>query len=127
MIWTPGIPEIFATHATVYDHIPAIRDMGLLQSAVERPHATTFGQDAYPTIHDKAAALMDSLCRSRALVDGNKRCAWIAVRLTYYRNHRHYWRSGDDAAYALVLRASDQHLDIAALADQLRQGFSPNA
>ena len=58
-----------------------VRDMGLLASAVARPQTTVFGEDAYPTLSDKAAALMHSLARNHALVDGNKRLAWAAARV----------------------------------------------
>jgi death-on-curing protein len=58
-----------------------VRDIGLLESALARPRATAFGDDAYATIHLKAAALMESLARNHALIDGNKRIAWVATRL----------------------------------------------
>jgi death on curing protein len=58
-----------------------VRDAGLLASAVARPASTVFGQDAYPGIWEKAAALMESLGRNHALVDGNKRLAWTATWL----------------------------------------------
>jgi death on curing protein len=57
-----------------------VRDYGLLESALARPRASVFGQDAYPDLHLKAAALLDSLARNHALVDGNKRLAWTACR-----------------------------------------------
>jgi death-on-curing protein len=56
-----------------------VRDAGLLASAAARPQSSVFGQDAYPGIWEKAAALMESLGRNHALVDGNKRLAWIAT------------------------------------------------
>lgn len=58
----------------------AIRDEGLLQSAIDRPRTTVFGEDAYKTFPEKAAALMHSLARNHPLVDGNKRLAWSATR-----------------------------------------------
>lgn len=57
-----------------------VSDYGLLESAVARPRASVFGQDAYPDLHLKAAALLHSLARNRALVDGDTRLAWIACR-----------------------------------------------
>jgi death-on-curing protein len=57
-----------------------VRDYGLLESALARPRATVFGEDAYPDLHLKAAALLHSLARNPALVDGNKRLAWTACR-----------------------------------------------
>ena len=58
-----------------------IRDLGLLESAVARPRTSVFGEDAYPTFPDKVAALMHSIARNHALIDGNKRLAWSAARL----------------------------------------------
>ena len=60
-----------------------VRDAGLLESALARPQSTVFGADAYPTLHTKAAALLHSLARNHALVDGNKRLAWLATRAEY--------------------------------------------
>lgn len=58
-----------------------VRDYGLLESAVARPKTTVGGGEAYPDIHTKAAALLHSLCRNHALVDGNKRLAWTACQV----------------------------------------------
>jgi death-on-curing protein len=58
---------------------PGIRDAGLLASAVGRPEQVVFGADAYPTLSDKAAALMESICLNHAFVDGNKRTAVVAA------------------------------------------------
>lgn len=58
----------------------AIRDRGLLASAAARPQSSAFGKSAYPTFAGKAAALMHSLARNHALLDGNKRLAWAATR-----------------------------------------------
>lgn len=52
---------------------PPIRDIGLLGSAVARPQTTVFGQDAYPDLWSKAAALLQSIVNNHALIDGNKR------------------------------------------------------
>ncbi|KUI39278.1 type II toxin-antitoxin system death-on-curing family toxin [Mycobacterium sp. GA-2829] len=56
-----------------------VRDYGLLDAAVARPKATVFGVDAYPQVWEKAAALLQSLARNHALVDGNKRTAWASA------------------------------------------------
>ena len=52
-----------------------IRDVGLLDSAIHRPQATVYGDDAYPDLDQKAAVLLESLVRNHALIDGNKRIA----------------------------------------------------
>ena len=56
-----------------------VRDMDLLEAAVGRPMQTVFGEDAYPTLAEKAAALLHSLARNHPFADGNKRTATIAA------------------------------------------------
>lgn len=56
-----------------------VRDFADLTAALARPQQTADGQDVYPGIWDKAAALMEALGRSYALVDGNKRLTWNAT------------------------------------------------
>ncbi len=60
---------------------PGFRDLGLLSSAVARPQATFDGQDLYPDLFSKTAALMDSLVRNHAFIDGNKRVGITAAGL----------------------------------------------
>lgn len=52
-----------------------LRDLGLLESALARPQATFGGKDLYPSIFEKAAALLHSLLKNHPFVDGNKRTA----------------------------------------------------
>jgi death-on-curing protein len=63
-----------------------VSDYGLLDAAIARPKATVFGLDAYPDDFTKAAALLQSLARNHALVDGNKRTAWAAAWTFLYIN-----------------------------------------
>ena len=58
---------------------PELRDVGLLESATARPAAAYGGEEAYPTVHLKAAALLHSLAGNHPLVDGNKRLALAAT------------------------------------------------
>jgi death-on-curing protein len=58
-----------------------LADVGLLDAAIGRPQATVFGQDAYASIWDKAAALLHSLAANQQVVDGNKRVAWNGMEL----------------------------------------------
>ncbi len=89
---------------------PVIRDRGLLQAALARPQATAFGEDAYPTIHQKAAALLHSVARNHALFDGNKRLALAAVLAFYGMNGLRLELSNEDA-YAFVMRVARGELD----------------
>lgn len=70
-----------------------VRDYGLLDSALARPQSSVFGQDAYPDVWEKAAALMESLARNHALVDGNKRIAWYAAWVFLHMNGHPWTRS----------------------------------
>jgi death-on-curing protein len=98
-----------------------VRDYGLLESALARPKATVFGQDAYPDIWQKAAALMESLARNHALVDGNKRTAWYATWV-FLQINGHPLRADFDVddAEAWVLDVSQGHLDVPKIAEGLR-------
>lgn len=87
-----------------------VRDAGLLESAAARPQATAFGSDAYPDLDSKAAALLHSLARNHALVDGNKRLALAAVIAFYGMNGRRLTLT-NDAAYDLVVQVAAGQLD----------------
>ncbi len=93
----------------------AVRDLGLLAAAAGRPQASVFGQDAYPALADKAAALMQSLARNHALVDGNKRLAWAATRVFCLLNGRDLSYTVDDAEI-VVLSVAAGKLDVPDLA-----------
>lgn len=88
-----------------------VRDIGLLASAAGRPQTTVFGEDAYPTLAEKAAALMHSVARNHALVDGNKRLAWSATRAFCLMNGRDIAFSVDEAE-ALVLAVARGEADV---------------
>ncbi len=68
-----------------------VRDLGLLQSAAARPQASAFGEDAYPSLLEKSAALVHSIARNHALVDGNKRLtlAGLIALLGHERSSAH--------------------------------------
>jgi death-on-curing protein len=87
-----------------------VRDVGLLEAAVHRPRASVLGQDAYPSLVEKAAALLDSLARNHPLVDGNKRLAWLATWVLLAKN-RVEVDPGDDEAYALVVGVAAGEID----------------
>ncbi|MFD5223526.1 type II toxin-antitoxin system death-on-curing family toxin [Streptomyces tendae] len=75
------LDEVLAIARAVNSTEHSVRDMGLLVSAIERPRTNVFGAELYPTLHEKAAALLHSVARNHALIDGNKRTAWLAMRV----------------------------------------------
>ncbi len=100
---------------------PEIRDHGVLEAALHRPQATWYGQDIYPDLDTKAAALLLSLVGNGPLVEGSKRMGWIATRLFYVLNGRDL-RMPADQAYELVVRiAAGEEDDVAEVAATLRR------
>jgi death-on-curing protein len=82
---------------------PPIRDLGLLGSAAARPQATAFGQDAYPDLLTKAAALLQSIVNNHALVDGNKRLGWLATAVFLELNGTKASKISNEDVYELVI------------------------
>jgi death-on-curing protein len=99
-----------------------VRDYGLLESALARPRATAFGEDAYACIHDKAAALLHSLARNHALADGDKRLA-LAATLAFYGMNGLRLTLTNDQAYDLTIDLATGRLtDIPKIAAILQRG-----
>lgn len=96
--------------------VPGVRDVGLLESAVHRPQATLFGEDAYPDILTKAAALLHSLASNHGLVDGNKRLAWTATDVFCRHNDVTLLPSEDEAYDLVVAVASGKLTDVGDIA-----------
>ncbi|MDT3396904.1 type II toxin-antitoxin system death-on-curing family toxin [Streptomyces sp. B1866] len=97
-----------------------VRDYGLLESALARPQASVFGQDAYPDVWQKAAALMESLARNHALVDGNKRLSWYATWVFLHVNGHPLRADFDvDEAERFVLGVCQGELDVVKISEGL--------
>lgn len=98
---------------------PEVRDVGLLEASAARPGATAFGEDAYPSIHAKAAALLHSIVRNHALIDGNKRLG-LAALIAFYGVNGVRLTLTNEEAYDLVMAvASGQRDDVGSIAQQL--------
>lgn len=99
---------------------PDIRDPGLLEAALSRPRTTVFGEDAYSTLEDKAAALGHSIARNHALVDGNKRLSLAGLMAFFGVNGRRLTLTNDQA-YDLIISISTGELnEVSTIADRLR-------
>lgn len=98
---------------------PGLRDLALLASAVARPQATFGGEDLYPDIFNKAAALMDSLIRNHPFVDGNKRVGITAAGLFLLRNEQRLTASNDELE-RFTLRVARSELSIEQITTWLR-------
>jgi death on curing protein len=95
-----------------------VRDLGLLDAAVARPRSSVFGEDAYPTLASKAAALLHSIARNHALVDGNKRLAWLAA-VVFLDLNGHEVMLADDEAFDLVMGVAEGRFEVDAIASAL--------
>jgi death on curing protein len=97
-----------------------IRDLGLLESAAHRPTAAMYGQEAYPDLFEKAAALLQSLAINHPLLDGNKRTAWLSCA-TFLAINGHQLRPDIDRAEALVISvATGEKDEVRAIVRELR-------
>jgi death-on-curing protein len=97
-----------------------VRDVGILEAAVARTRATAFGEEAYPTLEAKAAALFQSIISGHPLLDGNKRLGWVAFRL-FLRDNGMDVRPPGDSAFELVVAVADGSLrDVDAIAARVR-------
>ena len=98
-----------------------VRDPGLLDAACARPRSTLFGDDTYPTLEHKAAALLHSLVRNHALVDGNERLGWLATAVFLDLNGQAPTLTDDDA-FDLVMTAAAGTPEVDDIAARLRGG-----
>lgn len=101
-----------------------LRDFGLLDSAVSRPQASAFGADAYPSIHEKAAALLHALARNHPFVDGNKRTAWASTDVFYQLNGYEVVADQGEVV-AVVVDAAEGQIDVPAIARVLMKWARP--
>jgi death on curing protein len=103
-----------------------VRDYGLLDAAAHRPQATLFGQDVYATTHERAAALLESVSRNHALVDGNKRLAWAATAVFYGLNGYDLDPPSTSEAVELVVAVASEHPELAKVAERLAAWARPH-
>ena len=104
------LPELLHVAERTLGPDYAVRDHGLLEAALARPQATAFGKDAYPDLEAKAAALLHSIARNPALIDGNKRLALTAVIAFCGLNGRRLTLT-NDGAYDLVISVASGKLN----------------
>ena len=120
-----NLEEVLHVAARTLGSEPEIGDLGLLESALARPQASAFGEAAYPTIHQQAAALLHSIARNHALVDGNKRLA-LAATIAFYGMNGMRLTLNNDQAYELVIDVASGTLnDVPRIASVLEAGTEP--
>lgn len=105
---------------------PPIRDLGLLAAAAARPQASAFGDDAYPDLWTKAAALLHSAVKNHPLVDGNKRLGWLACAVFLDINGTDPTVASNNNVYDLVMHVAAHPIEIDELARLLRTIVTAN-
>jgi death-on-curing protein len=114
------LDDLLAAAEAILGRPAEIRDIGILEAAVARTRAAVYGEEAYPNLDAKAAALLHSIVTGHALVDGNKRLGWVSVRLFYRLNERDM-RAPVNDAFDLVASIADGSLrEVPAIGDRLR-------
>ncbi len=114
-----GIPYSVVLAIIEREGIGPVRDEGLLQSALDRPHTTPMGHPAYPSTAQKAAALLHSVCLNHALVDGNKRLAAILALVFLELNGASFEMTNDELFDLVMAVASGELRDVDAIAGSL--------
>ena len=99
---------------------PAVRDIGLLSMSAHRPRSFAFGVEPYPTVPDKAAALLVAICMSHPLMDGNKRLAFAACCVSCELNTGRQPSLSQDEGFELVMSVARGDLDVPEVAAILK-------
>jgi len=100
---------------------PPVREVGMLGAAVARPQTTVFGDEAYPDLWTKAAALLQSIVKGHPLVDGNKRLGWLATATFLEINGVTVTGIANEDVYRFVMGVAAGNDDVAQLLDQLKR------
>lgn len=114
------LDDLVALAAGLLGDPPPIRDLGLLGAAAARARASAFGDDAYPDVWTKAAALLHSVVKNHPLVDGNKRLGWLACAVFLDLNGIDPTTASNDGVYELVIRVASEPIDVTDLGAMLR-------
>lgn len=120
------VDDLVALAVALLGEPPPIRDLGLLAAAAARPQASAFGDDAYPDLWTKAAALLHSVVENHPLVDGNKRLGWLACAVFLDINGTDPTDAANDDVYDLVMHVAAHAIEIDELAQRLRTIVSAN-
>jgi len=114
------LEDVLSLARTLLGDPPPVRDIGLLGSAVARPQTSVFGEDAYPDVFSKAAALLQSIVNNHPLIDGNKRLGWLATAVFLELNDVQASKATNDDVYDFVIWVASSNPDLDAIIPRLR-------
>lgn len=106
-----------------YGGSQGIRDIGLLESAIARPFQTFAGEDLYPSIIEKAAALIESLVINHPFIDGNKRTGAVAM-IAFIENEGIVFSAENEDFYNFVLTISTGERSFDEIVKWLRENIN---
>jgi death-on-curing protein len=112
--------DLLQLAASLLGGSPTVRDLGLLGVAPARLQTTVFGEDAYPNLWSKAAALLQSIVKNHPLVDGNKRLGWLSTAVFLELNGAPAVHAGNDDVYDLVIGVAAGHDTVDDIARNLK-------
>ena len=103
---------------------PGVRDLSVIESAIAQPKATFDGDDLYPDLTAKAAALCFGLVRNHGFIDGNKRIGHAAMEMFLLLNGFELHADVDDHE-RVFLALADGTLDRDGLVAWIRAHVRP--
>ena len=119
-----NVTQVLALHKGSlrrYGGSDGVRDMRLLESAVFRPLQSAFGEDAYPDLFQKAAALLEGLAKNHPFFDGNKRIAFVAAT-AFLRVNGYSLKCSEMGAANFVLQvAGESRKELSIISDWLKE------
>ena len=107
------IEDVLAFHEKLiqaFGGISGLRSRELLESAILRPYQTFDGQELYPSVVNKAAAIIESIVKNHPFLDGNKRTGYVLMRLTLMQNAQDI-ESSEDEKYKFVIQIASGDLE----------------
>lgn len=126
--FTVTIGEVISIHEILIEQfggIKGVRDMGLLESSVNRVYQTFEGKELYPSPAEKAAAIFESLISNHPFVDGNKRIAYVMLRRVLLNDNFDIKASADDK-YSFVISAASGKMDYSEIKNWISEKLIQN-
>jgi len=107
-----------------YGGSAGVRDLNLIESAVARPFQSFGGDEFYPTIYEKAAALLESVVKNHPFIDGNKRTGFLAAYVLLFKNGFEITAQKEDA-YDFVINIASSKILFEEIIEWLRNNSTP--
>lgn len=124
MIAIDEVLELHRMSIEAYGGSMGIRDKGALESAVARPYSTYGGEELYPFVYQKSAAIFESIIRNHPFIDGNKRTALLTAYAVARIDGKTINASSDEF-YKMEIDCIEQHWDIDAITQWFAEHINP--